>query len=77
MPRLWQQGGCRGGFHEKLPEEQSPCPAEPKPCSSKTDEPLVKAGPISSGGTASGIGDLRREVIAQEQIAAGEESDNM
>lgn len=42
------------------------------------DVPLVKAGPISSAGGASGIMHLRRgKVIAQEQIAAREESNNM
>jgi len=49
-------GGYRGGFCEKLP----PCLTEPVPAGSKTDPPLPKAEPISDGGSASVITDLRK-----------------
>jgi len=41
---------------EKLP----PCPIKPVPAGSKMDPPLAKAKPISDGGSASVITDLRR-----------------
>jgi len=41
---------------EKLP----PCLIKPVPASSKMDPPLAKAKPISDGGSASGITQLRR-----------------
>jgi len=41
---------------EKLP----PCLIKPVPSGSKTDPPLAKAKPISNGGCASMITDLRR-----------------
>jgi len=49
-------GGYRGGFCEKLP----PCLIKPVPAGSKTDPPLPKAEPISDGGSASVITDLRK-----------------
>lgn len=42
-------GGCRGGFHQKLP----PCPTEIIPAGPKMDLPLVKVESISGGGSAS------------------------
>lgn len=38
-----------------------PCPREPFPVSSKMDPLLVKAGPISNSGSASGITHFKRE----------------
>jgi len=52
-------GGYRGGFCEKL-LEASPMPDKASASSSKTDSPLARAKPISDGGSASVITDLRR-----------------
>jgi len=48
-------GGYRGGFCELPPRL-----IEPVPPSSKMDPPLAKAKPVSDGGSASVITQLRR-----------------
>ena len=59
---------------QKLP----PCPTEPMPIGSKTDPLLTKAEPISDGGSASGITDLRKgKSYCAAAIAAGERSEKM
>jgi len=51
---------------------------EPMPAGSKTDPPLAKAEPISDGGSASGITQLRRggETAAKRQSRERSESNN-
>jgi len=41
-------------------EKLLPCLLKPVPAGSKTDPPLAKAEPISDGGSASGITELRK-----------------
>ena len=55
------------------------CPIEPMPAGSKTDPLLAKAEPISDGGSASGITDLRwgEKSYCAAAIAAGERSETM
>ena len=54
------------------------CLTEPMPAGSKTDPPLAKAEPISDGGSASGITDLRKEKsYCTAAITAGKKSENM
>jgi len=52
----WAIGVASVRSCEKLP----PCLTEPVPAGSKTDPPLAKAKPISDGGSASVVTDLRR-----------------
>ena len=52
----WAIGVASVRSCEKLP----PCLIKPVPASSKMDPPLAKAKPISDGGSASVITDLRR-----------------
>ncbi|GAB0179709.1 hypothetical protein GRJ2_000436200 [Grus japonensis] len=47
------------------------------PAGSKTDLPLAKAKPISHGGSASGITELRRGKNCTRETAAGERSEKM
>jgi len=52
---------------EKLP----PCLIKPVPAGSETEPPLPKAKPISDGGSASGITDLRRgrkKAVVRQQL---------
>ena len=59
---------------KKLP----PCPIEPMPAGSTLDLLLAKAEPISDGGSASGITDLRRGRGEKTYtVAAEERSENM
>ena len=53
-------------------------PIKLMPAGSKTDPPLAKAEPISDGGSASGVTDLRKgKSYCAAAIAAGERSESM
>ena len=53
-------GGATGVASVRSCQKLPLCPIEPMPAGSKTDPQLAKAEPISDGGSASGITDLRR-----------------
>jgi len=70
-------GGYRGGFCEKLPEA-SPMSSGANASRLHDGPALAKAKPISDGGSASGVTQLRSgEKTCATAIAAGERSETM
>jgi len=60
---VWQgfgSGGAIGVASVRICKKLPPGLIKPVPAGSKTDPPLAKAKPISNGGNASGITQLRR-----------------